>query len=63
MQIVYDTKGNYFRIEDLRLKGKRRYLDIDGNSASNKIENGKQKGRSKEEYEALTHFKNSDKED
>ena len=63
VQIVYDTKGNYFRIEDLRLKGKRRYLDIDGNSASNKIENGKQKGRSKEEYEALTHFKNSDKED
>lgn len=63
VQIVYDTKGNYFRIEDLSLKGKRRYLDIEGNNASNKTENGKQKGRSKEEYEALTHFKNSDKED
>ena len=63
IQIVYDTNGNYFRIEDLTLKGKRRYLDINGNNASNKIENGKQKGRSKEEYEALTHFKNKDGED
>ena len=62
IQIVYDTNGNYFRIEDLSLKGKRRYLDINGNNASNKIENGKQKGRSKEEYEALTHFKNKDGE-
>lgn len=62
IQIVYDTNGKYFRIEDLNLKGKRRYLDIKGNNVSNKIENGKQKGRSKEEYEALTHFKNKDGE-
>ncbi|MBS5305756.1 phage minor capsid protein [Clostridium sp.] len=62
IQIVYDANGNYFRIEDLNLKGKRRYLDINGNNVSNKIENGKQKGRSKEEYEALTHFKNKDGE-
>lgn len=62
IQIVYDANGNYFRIEDLTLKGKRRYLDINGNNVSNKIENGKQKGRSKEEYEALTHFKNKDGE-
>ena len=62
IQIVYDTNGNYFRIEDLTLKGKRRYLDINGDNVSNKIENGKQKGRSKEEYEALTHFKNKDGE-
>ena len=61
-QIVYDTNGNYFRIEDLTLKGKRRYLDINGNNVSNKTENGKQKGRSREEYEALTHFKNKDGE-
>lgn len=27
-----------------------------------RVENGKQKGRSKEEYEALTHFKNKDGE-
>jgi Phage minor capsid protein 2 len=62
IQIVYDTNGNYFRIEDLTLKGKRRYLDINCNNVANKVENGKQKGRSKEEYEALTHFKNKDGE-
>lgn len=62
IQIVYDVNGNYFRIEDLTKKGKRRYLDINGKNTSNKIENGKQKGRSKDEYEALTHFKNKDGE-
>lgn len=62
IQIVYDNKGNYFRIEDTRLRGSRRYLDLDGNNPTNKIENGKQKGRSKEEYEPLTHFKNKDGE-
>lgn len=62
IQIIHDTKGNYFRVEDLTINGKRRYLDIEGNNVANKIENGKQKGRSKEEYEALTHFKNKDGE-
>ncbi|WP_129600456.1 minor capsid protein [Anaerophilus nitritogenes] len=61
LQIVYDVNGDYFRIEDTIKKGKRRYLDINANDVSNKIENGKQKGRSKDEYEALTHYKNSDK--
>ncbi|WP_297991489.1 hypothetical protein [uncultured Clostridium sp.] len=60
LQIVYDVNGDYLRIEDLSLKGKRRYLDINGNNVSNKIENGKQKGRSKAEYESITHFKNKD---
>lgn len=60
IQIVHDIKGNYFRIEDLNIKGKRRYLNINGDNVANKVENGKQKGRSKEEYEALTHFKNKD---
>lgn len=62
IQIVYDNKGNYFRIEDTSLKGRRRYLDLEGKNPTNKIENGKQKGRSKEEYEPLTHFKNKDGE-
>ena len=62
IQIVYDNKGNYFRMEDTSLRGSRRYLDLDGNNPTNKIENGKQKGRSKEEYEPLTHFKNKDGE-
>lgn len=61
LQIVYDINGDYFRIEDTSKKGKRRYLDINANDVSNKIENGKQKGRSKDEYEALTHYKNNDK--
>ena len=39
-----------------------RYLDLEGKNPTNKIENGKQKGRSKEEYEPLTHFKNKDGE-
>lgn len=63
IQIVYDTNGNYFRIEDLNIRGKRRYLDINGDNAANKLESGKQKRRSKEEYEALTHFKNKDGDD
>ncbi len=58
IQIVYDSKGNYFRIEDTNKVGKRRYLDLDGKDVSNKIENGKQKGRSGPEYEAITHFYN-----
>lgn len=60
IQIVYDIKGNYFRIQDLSIKGKRSYLDLQGNNPTNKIVDGKQKGRSKEEYEPLTHFKNKD---
>ncbi|HCW54411.1 MAG TPA: hypothetical protein DG753_11895 [Clostridium sp.] len=60
IQIVYDTKGNYFRIEDTNKVGKRRYLGLDGKDMSNKVENGKQLGRSKAEYEAVTHFNNVD---
>ena len=33
-------------------------LDLDGKDVSNKIENGKQKGRRGPEYEAITHFYN-----
>ncbi len=56
IQVVYDKSGNYFRIEDTTLTGKRRYLDLDGNNVSNKIVDGKQIGRTKDEYEAITHF-------
>jgi hypothetical protein len=61
-RIIYDTKGIYFRIEDTTKKGKRRYVDLEGNDVSNKIENGRQVGRSKEEYEKMTHFKDKDGE-
>ena len=56
-QVVYDTDGNYFRIEDTTLTGKRVYTDINGNQIpNNKFVNGKQIGISKSEYNQLTHF-------
>ena len=36
-QVVYDIEGNYFRIQDLNLSGKRVYLDINGNVVPNNI--------------------------
>lgn len=58
--VVYDYNGNYFRIENHRKKGKRRYVDMDGNDVANITENGKTRGRTKDEYESITHFSNSD---
>ena len=63
LQVVYDTKGNYFRIEDASRTDKKRYLDIEGNDITNIIENGKKRGTTKSEYQSRTHFKNNDKED
>ncbi len=60
IQIVYDTKGKYFRIEDTNKNSERRYLDLDGNDVTNKTENGRTMGRSKSEYQSITHFKNKD---
>ena len=60
IQVVYDKAGNYFRIEDTNILGKRRYLDLHGNSMTNKIVNGKQMGIPKGEYQQLTHFNNID---
>ena len=62
LQVVYDTKGNYFRIEDSSRTDKKRYLDIEGNDFTNIVENGKKRGTTKAEYQSRTHFKNSDKE-
>lgn len=60
IQIVLDNDGGYFRIENTKLTGARKYLDLDGNVPNNKTVNGKQSRRSKSEYEAVTHFNNSD---
>lgn len=60
--VAYDTGGNYFRI---RINGDetiRNFADLDGNKVMNIIENGKQRGASNSEYEALTHFINTDSE-
>ncbi len=55
--VVADISG-YIRIQDLTKNTRRRqYLDQDGNDAHNKVnEHGKIIGRSKDEYERVTHF-------
>lgn len=58
--MVYDKTGKYFRIEDIAKKDKRRYTDMYANDVSNITVNGKTRGRTKEEYELVTHFKNID---
>ncbi|WBV53485.1 RHS repeat domain-containing protein [Chryseobacterium gambrini] len=60
LQVVYDNTGNYFRIEDTNLSGRRTYLDLEGNVPNNKTVNGKQMGRSQAEYNQVTHFNNID---
>ena len=58
IEVVYDKEGDYFTIIDPSISGKRKYLDLDGNIPNNKtLPNGKQVGRSKEEYREVTHFK------
>ncbi|UKB78205.1 RHS repeat domain-containing protein [Chryseobacterium sp. MEBOG07] len=60
LQVVYDNAGDYFRIEDTNLSGRRTYLDLDGNLPNNKTVNGRQQGRSQNEYNQVTHFNNID---
>lgn len=58
IEVVYDKEGDYFRILDPSIKGKRKYLGLDGQVPNNKtLENGKQIGRTQDEYNAVTHFK------
>ncbi len=62
--VVYDINGNYFRIQDKTIPMDKRsaYLDINGKSAQNIVENGKTRGRTKKEFQRDTHFLNTDKE-
>lgn len=66
LQVIVDVKGLYCRLRDLNNHTRRPYLDINGNNANNYTnKNGKTKGRIKEDYEKVTHFrifKNKDKE-
>ncbi|WP_421522850.1 VENN motif pre-toxin domain-containing protein [Neisseria yangbaofengii] len=58
IQVIYDIEGRYFRILDTKRSGAHVYLDLDGNVPSNKINTrGKQQGRTKAEYNEVTHFK------
>ena len=57
IQVVEDISGNYFRIYNPNISGKRAYLDLNGNIPNNKLlENGKEAGRNQGEYNAVTHF-------
>jgi hypothetical protein len=57
VEVVEDTNGNYFRIYDPSLSGKRKYLNLEGIVPSNKtLPNGKQTGRTQSEYNEVTHF-------
>lgn len=59
LQIVCDVAAGSCRLRDTSIKGRRSYLDINGNPVSNNkiLPSGKQIGRPKEEYNAMTHFR------
>lgn len=60
IQVVYDDAGKYFRIENLTLSGKRKFLDLKGNVPNNSIIDGRTIGRNQSEYNQVTHFRNTD---
>lgn len=59
---VYDRNGNYYRIIETSLSGRRTALDIDGNIVPNNVrtERGTMRGMKQSEYNAITHFNNTD---
>ena len=62
IEIVYDKNGNYFRINDTNITGRRSYIDLEGNKIPNNVvtEKGTQRGITQGEYNELTHFNNTD---
>lgn len=59
--IIYDNGGDYFRIKNNSAPGTHVFTDLTGKIPNNKIVNGKQKGMNNGEYQAATHFYNTDK--
>lgn len=65
-EVVYDRGGDYFRVRDPSIPGKRQYVDSEGNPVPNnrveQLPNGKtrQVGKSRDEYQKETHFKNTE---
>lgn len=58
IEIVCDVRGGYCRLKDASITSRRCYLDINGNVPGNKtLPNGKQIGRTKYEYNVMTHFR------
>lgn len=62
VEVVYDINGDYFRIIDTNLTGKRTALDANGNIIPNNVitEKGTQRGITQGEYNAVSHFNNTD---
>lgn len=56
--VIYDYRGDYFRIKDSQLHNRRNHTDLEGRNMANVTENGKTRGRTKSEYERDTHFSN-----
>ncbi|MCU4493325.1 hypothetical protein GJV03_03590 [Acinetobacter sp. RIT698] len=57
MQVMYDLSGNYFRINNPNINSTRSFTGLNGENVSNKLlPNGTQMGRSKAEYQQVTHF-------
>lgn len=62
VQVVYDLFGNYFRVQKIGSKNSRgSYVNIEGKECQNKVNNnGKQVGKSDEEFNRDTHYGNID---
>lgn len=67
LQVVYDTSGNYFRIQDTRATSRvERYRSLDGSVLSANVQETRrdgttrERGRTSEEREQQTHFANTD---
>ncbi len=59
LQVICDVAAGSCRLRDTTITTSRCYLDINGNPVDNNkiLPNGKKTGRSKAEYNALTHFR------
>lgn len=58
LRVIADVAGGYCRLEDTTKKGRERFLDIDGKDSRNYInEKGKLQGRSRSQFNEVTHFR------
>ena len=62
-QVVYDIEGNYFRVADTNIQGRRIYTDINGNAIpNNRVIGGRESGIPQSDYNQMSHFNNTDPE-
>jgi len=68
-KVIHDGGGDYFRVQEPRIQSRRNFCDPDGNPiAANRTEIGhggrpRETGKSYDEYQQETHFRNSDPKD